>query len=175
MNFLPNNFSCCNQTMPVFFSYSLTFRFLQVPVPIIQVFCSSPAPLCSVPSLLVHAFLSSFPVNHLKAILLQHWMGNHRQRPSLWQRKGVLDSLQHNTSVLCRTNWPEAWLVPTTEQEQQTKSTGQLLKLRRQPVQTGLQWPAISCTLNWKENPRGKQTFMLWTADEIGLVLRAGI
>lgn len=30
------------------------------------------------------------------------------------------DSLQHISSVLCSTNWPPAWLVPTTEQEQQT-------------------------------------------------------
>lgn len=113
-----------------------------------QVFCSSPAPHCSLSSLLVHAFLNSFPVNHLKAILLQHWMGNHRQQPSLWQRKDVLDLLRtpYNTSPLfcaAQTGHQPDWCQPLNRNSK-LESTGLLLELRRQPIQIGLQWPPNS-------------------------------
>lgn len=56
----------------------------------IEVFCSSPAPHCSVLS--SQAFPIPSPLIHFKAFILAVFnIKSHREQPSLWRKKGGLD------------------------------------------------------------------------------------
>lgn len=122
----------------------------------------------------------SFLISHFKVPLTALNMKTLRQEPFLWHKKGVLDLLRapHNitpSSLFCATSdWSPAWLMPSTEQQQQTGKHWFVTEAKGTDcTNRGCNDLWYLCTLNWTENPHVTQT--LQTADKRGWVFRVSI